>query len=190
MRKQLVCYMALPYHSAIVLLFSVLPTIGICQTDTIKPRMVTLPGVLVKPRSYKADSIARSLYYRDFLSKRPKQLVNTTTHQGFGITLSPLTYFSKAATRERQLRRRIKYREREAFVDYMFPVERVRQLTNLPADSFQIFYYRLRPTYKLARRMDRNKLKDYIEQSLWAFRNTSRHSRNTRLLKRIYSSRN
>lgn len=181
--------MVLSHLRTIIFFFAILPTTGICQSDTIKPRVVTLPGVLVKPHNYKADSIARSQYYRDFLSKRPKQLINTSTHEGFGITFSPITYFSRKATQERQLRKRIKYREKEAYVDYVFPVERVNQLTNLPPDSFQLFYYRFRPTYKLARRMDRNKLKDYIQESLWIFRKTSRHSRNTRLLKRIYSPR-
>lgn len=181
--------MVLFHQSFIGSLFMILPIIGICQTDTTKPRVVTLPSVMVKTHNYKADSIARSTYYRDFLSKRPKQLVNTTTHQGFGITLSPLTYFSKVATRERQLRRRIKYREKEAFVDYMFPVDRVRQLTNLPADSFQIFYYRFRPTYKSARKMDRSKLPDHIEACLLIFRNTNRHSQRKLLMTKWYSPR-
>lgn len=188
-RKQVVCYMVSPYLSVIIFLFSIFPLIGACQTDTIKPRVVTLPGVLVKTHNYKADSIARSNYYHDFLSKRPKQLVNTTNHQGFGITLSPLTYFSKTATRERQLRRRIKYREKEAFVDYMFPVERLRQLTNLPADSFQLFYYRFRPTYKSIRKVDRSKLPDYIEECLLIFRNTNRHSKRKLPIKKWYSPR-
>lgn len=181
--------MALCNNITFGFLFTILPGIGICQSDTIKPRVVTLPGVLVKPHNYKADSIARSLYYRDLLSKRRKQLINTSTHEGFGLTFSPLTYFSKAASQERQLRKRIKYREKEAFVDYMFPVERVSLLTNLAPDSFQIYYYLFRPTYKLARRMDRNKFEEYIKQSILAFRNTSRHSRSTRSLKRIYSPR-
>lgn len=181
--------MIFSHLSAIIVFFAILPTTGVCQTDTIKPRVVSLPGVLVKPHNYKADSIARSAYYRDFLSKRPKQLVNTTTHQGFGITLSPLTYFSKVATRERQLRRRIKYREREAFVDYMFPVDRVRQLTNLPADSFQLFYYRYRPTYKSIRKVDRRKLSDYIQECLLVFRNTNRYSQSKLPMKKWYSPR-
>ena len=165
--------MVLPAYCVTSSLFVISPVIGICQIDTIKPRVVTLPSVEIKTRSYKADSIARSVYYRDFLSKRRKQLINTGTHQGFGITLSPLTYFSKVATRERQLRRRIKYREKEAFVDYMFPLERVRQLTNLPPDSFQLFYYHFRPTYKAARKMDRSKLADYTKQRLLIFRKTN-----------------
>lgn len=173
----------------LVLFFSVLSTIAICQSDTIKPRVVTLPGVLIKQSNYKADSIARSIYYLDLLSKRPKQLINTSTHEGFGIALSPLTYFSKAATQERQLKKRIRNREKEAYVDYIFPVERVRQLTNLPPDSFQIYYYHFRPTYKLARKMDRKKLEDYIQQSLLSFSNTKQHSRNIRSLKRIYNPR-
>jgi hypothetical protein len=172
---------------ALCLCLSVISTKAICQSDTIKPRVLTLPSVLIKQPNYKADSIARSIYYRELLSKRPKQLINTTTHDGFGITLSPLTYFSKAATQERRLKKRIKAREKEAYVDYIFPVERVRQLANLPPDSFQLYYYRFRPTYKLARKMDRKKLEDYIQQGLLAFSSTKRHSRVTRLLKRIYN---
>jgi hypothetical protein len=84
--------------------------------------------------------------------------VGTGTPSGFGIVLSPITYFSLRARRERQLRKRIELRERGAFIDYVFPVQSVRYLSKLPADSFQLFYYKYRPTYKKARKMNRTEL--------------------------------
>lgn len=146
------------------------PHLLFAQSDSSKNKSITLPGVLIRSRNYQSDSIARRLYYQDILTSSAPKLVGTGTPSGFGIVLSPITYFSLQARRERQLRKRIELREREAFIDYVFPLQSVRTLSKLSPDSFQLFYYKYRPTYKKARKMNRTELPLNIQNLLKDFR--------------------
>lgn len=63
---------------------------------TLQKQIVTLKNVTVTS-SYQADSLARRNYYSHIYEKQPGITGRNTPSNGFGISLSPFSYFSHQA---------------------------------------------------------------------------------------------
>jgi hypothetical protein len=133
-----------------------------------KIQTVTLKGVTVIS-SYQADSIARREWYKDAYDQKNITGGNRPT-DGVGVSISPLSYFSKASKQKRQLKKRLEKQEEDAYIDHSFPEEWVKNLTGLAGDSLHLFMYKYRPSYSFCRKTGRMEMLVYINDKLKEFR--------------------
>jgi hypothetical protein len=134
----------------------------------LKIQTITLKGVTVMS-SYQADSMARRAYYQDAFNQKNITGGNRPA-DGVGISISPLSYFSKASKQKRQLKKRVVKQEEDAYIDHSFPEEWVKNLTGLTGDSLHLFMYKYRPSYSYCRKTDRMGMLVYINDKLKEFR--------------------
>jgi hypothetical protein len=132
-------------------------------------KIISLKTVTVTS-SYQADSIARRNYYQEIYARQPGITGRNTASNGFGISLSPFSYFSREARQKRQLKKRLIRNEREDFIDHSFPVQWVERLTGLHGDSLHLFMYRYRPSYSFCRKNNRQGMLIYISDKLKEFK--------------------
>ena len=136
------------------------PSLGIDQT--------MLERVVVKG-NYESDSLQRREQYREIYENRTG-ITGGNTPVGFGISLSPISYFSKGNRQKRTLRKRLIKQVENAYVDYVFPASWVSYITGLKSDSLKLFMYTYRPSYKFCRDSDRTALTLYVNEKLKEFR--------------------
>jgi hypothetical protein len=136
---------------------------------TLRKQIVTLKNVTVTS-SYQADSLMRRNYYSHIYEKQPGITGRNTPSTGFGISLSPLSYFSHRAKQKRQLKKRLIKQEEEDYVDRCFPVEWVARLTGLRGDSLSRFMALYRPSYSFCRKNNREKMLLYINEKFKEFK--------------------
>lgn len=141
-------------------------------TLSIKP--VLLRTVTVTASSYQTDSINRRQHYQYLYDHKEPGLTGKNTPQGFGISLSPVSYFSKEARQRRQLRKRMAAYEKEDFIDHQFSASMVSRTTGLKGDSLHLFMYRYRPSYSFCRKSSPEQMLLYISDKLKEFRNPLR----------------
>jgi hypothetical protein len=136
---------------------------------TLYKQIVTLKNVTVTS-SYQADSLARRNYYSHIYERQPGITGRNTPSNGFGISLSPFSYFSYQAKQKRQLKKRLIRQEEENYVDRRFPVEWVARVTGLRGDSLSRFMALYRPSYTFCRKNDREKMLLYINEKFKEFK--------------------
>lgn len=136
---------------------------------TLYKQIVTLKNVTVTS-SYQADSLARRNYYSHIYERQPGITGRNTPSNGFGISLSPFSYFSYQAKQKRQLKKRLIRQEEENYVDRCFPVEWVARVTGLRGDSLSRFMALYRPSYTFCRKNDREKMLLYINEKFKEFK--------------------
>ncbi len=136
---------------------------------TLYKEIITLKNVTITS-SYQKDSLARRIYYNDIYAKQPGITGLNTPQYGFGVSVSPLSYFSYRAKQKRQLKKRLLKQEEESYVDRSFPKEWVSKLTGLRGDSLSRFMMLYRPSYKFCRENNREKMLIYISDKLKEFK--------------------
>ena len=136
---------------------------------TLHKEIVTLKNVTVTS-SYQMDSLARRDYYSHIFAKQPGITGRNTPSSGFGISLSPFSYFSHEAKQKRQLKKRLLKQEEQSYVDRNFPIEWVAKLTGLRGDSLARFMTLYRPSYKFCRKNNRERMLLYINDKLKEFK--------------------
>jgi hypothetical protein len=134
------------------------------------PKPLVLQEVRVSTRSYQADSVERRNYYSHIWDKRNTGLTGGHTPGGFGISLSPLSFFSRESKQKRQLKKRLARYEEDAFIDQSFPMAWVQWITGLKDDSLRLFMYRYRPSYAFCRKTEELGMIVYINDKLKEFR--------------------
>lgn len=122
---------------------------------TLERKMITLEMVRVSS-TYSQDSLNRRNEYADIFRKQNGITGGNTPSNGFGISLSPFSYFSGAAKRKRELKKRLLKEEQDDYIDRSFPKEWVQRLTGLTGDSLNLFMYTYRPSYEFCRKTDRD----------------------------------
>lgn len=132
-------------------------------------QIVTLKNVTVTS-SYQADSLARRNYYSNIYEKQAGITGRNTPANGFGISVSPLSYFSHDARQKRQLKKRLIKQEQEDFVDRCFPADRIAKLTGLRGDSLFRFMALYRPSYSFCRKNNREQMLLYINDKFKEFK--------------------
>ena len=135
---------------------------------TLQKQIITLAPVSVTS-SYHADSLARRNFYSSIYNQAGITGRNTPAH-GFGISISPFSFFSKKSQRERQLKKRLIRQEHEAYIDRSFPTEFVAKLTGLRGDSLHRFVAIYRPTYEFCRKSSREQMILYINEKFKEFK--------------------
>ncbi len=136
---------------------------------TLYKEIITLKNVTITS-SYQKDSLARRNYYNDIYAKQPGITGLNRPPDGFGVSISPLSYFSYRAKQKRQLKKRLLKQEEESYVDRSFPKEWVSKLTGLRGDSLSRFMMLYRPSYKFCRENNREKMLIYISDKLKEFK--------------------
>jgi hypothetical protein len=140
---------------------------------TLKPRPLELKPVTVVATNYHTDSLNRSVYYSHILNKREPGITGRNTPTGFGISLSPLSHFSRESRQRRALKKRLAQEEKDSYIDHLFNVELVKRLTRLEGDSLRLFMYVKRPGYEFCRKTTPEEMVIYISDSLREFRKPS-----------------
>jgi hypothetical protein len=130
-----------------------------------------LDTVLVKESTYTEDSIRRRQEYAAFYRQRIEDITGgNRPSDGFGISISPFTYFSGKARAKRKLKKRLEYNEQQAYVDHYFSRAYVHRLTGLTGEQLQTFMLRYRPSYHFLRSRNTDDLVRYINDSLKEFK--------------------
>ena len=143
----------------------------------LEPNPVMLPTVRVGEQSnYQLDSLKRKEEYAWLYPVNRRKLVGSeTVTGGFGISISPIDYFSSKETQRRKLRRRLQQQEKEDYVDSRFPAGYVARVTGLKGDSLQVFLYRYRPGYVFCRKASNEDIFFYINDQLKKYRGPLPH---------------
>jgi len=136
---------------------------------TLYKEIITLKNVTVTS-SYQMDSLGRRNFYSDIYARQPGITGLNRPPDGFGVSVSPFSYFSHRATQKRQLKRRLLKQEEESYVDRSFPKEWVAKLTGLRGDSLTRFMTLYRPSYKFCRKTNREKMLLYVNDKLKEFK--------------------
>lgn len=136
---------------------------------TLLVQYISLKGVTVIG-GYNVDSLNRRNEYRHIYEGQKGITGGNRPASGVGISLSPLSFFSSKAKQGRKLKKRLIEDEQEAYIDFMFSKEWVKQLTRLNDDSLRLFMYRYRPSYKFCRNNDRAGMLLYINSKLKEYR--------------------
>ena len=136
---------------------------------TLYRQIVILKNVTVTS-SYQADSLARRNYYDNIYEKQPGITGRNTPAHGFGISFSPVSYFSHDARQKRQLKKRLIKQEQETYVDRCFPVDWVAGLTGLRGDSLFRFMALYRPSYSFCRKNSKEQMLFYISDKFKEFK--------------------
>ena len=120
--------------------------------------------------SYRNDSLNRRNYYSHIYAKQAGITGRNRPADGIGVTLSPISFFSKESKQKRTLRKRLEKEEKESFIDHSFPLVWVKSITGLNGDSLSLFMYRYRPSYSFCRKTDRQGMRVYINSKVKEFR--------------------
>ena len=129
------------------------------------PNFVQLQTVRVGDlNAYQVDSLQRIQDYESFYHDHTPTgvLAHSTPESGFGITFSPISYFSKKDEDKRKLRKRLARDEEAFYIDYRFSRNYVGKLTRLNGDSLTEFMGRYRPTYKFCRAANDQDIMNYV----------------------------
>jgi hypothetical protein len=141
---------------------------------TLHRQIISLQGVKVAA-SYQADSLNRRNYYSHIYAKQAGITGRNRPADGFGVTLSPVSFFSKESKQKRILRERLERQEKEIFIDHSFSLPWVKSMTGLSGDSLSLFMYSYRPSYSFCRNADRQRMLQYVNEKLKEFRKRKEH---------------
>src|SRR5687767_1217972 len=118
-----------------------------------------LDTVTVRAATYAEDSLRRREEYKHFYKQHiPNITGGNRPASGFGIVISPITYFSSKERAKRRLKKRLEYNEQQAYVNHYFSPAYVQRLTGLRGNELQTFMLRYRPTYKFLRNQNSDDL--------------------------------
>ncbi len=132
---------------------------------------LALDTVMVNVRSYAEDSLQRRLDNMDIYEKQTQNITggNTPSH-GFGLTLSPFSYFSKKSREHRKIKKQLRYNEEQAYIDYYFTASYVHRVTGFSGEQLRRFMVIHRPSYSFMRRATPEDLLRYINEAVKKFR--------------------
>jgi len=136
-----------------------------------RPHVVTLSSVHVgQLNNYQIDSVNRREDYADFYKRKFVKLKpGGDTHEGLGVSISPITYFSDKEKQARRLKKRLEEEDEDSYIDYKFPRSLVVKLTGLKGDSLWAFMLQFRPTYTYCRTASQQEMLVYINDSYRKF---------------------
>ncbi|HEY0609259.1 MAG TPA: carboxypeptidase-like regulatory domain-containing protein [Chitinophaga sp.] len=119
---------------------------------------------------YQLDSIARRDQYGFILDKENKPLAGGSTPQGFGLTFSPITRFSRREKQKREFKKNFEKAEQERYVDSRYTPVLVSQVTGLKGDSLLQFMQDNHPDYETMRMMRQEDLLYWITDKYRAWK--------------------
>jgi hypothetical protein len=116
-------------------------------------KMLRSVEVTAQYTPYQLDSISRRQQYGFIIDKEDKHLAGDDTPQGFGLTFSPFTRFSRKEKQKRQFKKNFEKAEQERYIDSRYTPLLVSQVTGLKGDSLQLFMHDNYPDYGTMRMM-------------------------------------
>ncbi|HEU4553840.1 MAG TPA: carboxypeptidase-like regulatory domain-containing protein [Chitinophaga sp.] len=124
----------------------------------VENKMLRSVEVTAQYTPYQLDSIERRNQYRFILDKENTHLAGDNTPQGFGITFSPFTRFSRREKQKRKFKEIYEKAEEQRYIDSRYTPLLVSQVTGLKGDSLQLFMHDNIPEYNDVRMMRREDL--------------------------------
>jgi hypothetical protein len=119
----------------------------------VENKMLRSVEVTAKYTPYQLDSMARREQYGFILDKANKPLAGGNTPQGFGLTFSPFTRYSRKEKQKRKFKEIYAKAEEEKYIDSRYTPLLVSQVTGLKGDSLQHFMHDNYPGYDAMRMM-------------------------------------
>ncbi|PUZ25187.1 hypothetical protein DCC81_12830 [Chitinophaga parva] len=112
-----------------------------------------LHGVEVKSQytPYQLDSMDRRAQFQPWIEAKDIPLAGNSTPEGFGVSFSPITRFSKKEKEKRKFQKIYVQNEREKYIDSRYTPLLVSQVTGLKGDSLLRFMQKVRPQYEILR---------------------------------------
>jgi hypothetical protein len=140
----------------------------------LKSLPVVLDTVKVFGADYVGDSLRRREDYAHFYRLPQRSLVDRKGPTGgFGLSFSPITYFSRKEKARRQFRKQLQHIEEQAYVDHYFSQGYVHRLTGLSGEQLYLFMRKYRPSYSFVRSASADDLLRYVNECLKDFRKSS-----------------
>lgn len=135
-------------------------------------QMVTVHGGL---NPYQLDSIERRKLFAPYLSRAKQSLAGNYTPSGFGIVLSPFTYFSRKQRNLRRFRKMFLAYEQQQRNQYYTTIRaqqvaakynptRISQITGLRGDSLQLFIHTMPVDTNFILQAPQDAVDEYIRQ--------------------------
>ncbi|HEY9362733.1 MAG TPA: hypothetical protein VIQ00_05700, partial [Chitinophagaceae bacterium] len=138
---------------------------------TLVPVTGTLSAITIYSYDrFRKDSLQRRSEYGYLLDQKNTLINRKTASKGFGITISPLSYFSATQKAQRKLKKRLKKQEKESFIDSRFSKQFVYRITSLAPSSLKLFMALYRPSYTFCRKSGEDEMILYISEKLKLFR--------------------
>ena len=109
-------------------------------------RVDSLPLVVVRPKSYRYDSLENREEYRRVFDYEPPGYI-TAGGGGVGVNLDML-FGAKRVRQMQSLQRRLIEEEEDKYVDHRFNKILVKKITGLPSPALDTFMREFRPTYQ------------------------------------------
>jgi hypothetical protein len=126
--------------------------------------------VTAKYTPYQLDSLNRREQYGFILDKENMHLAGDNTPQGFGLTFSPITRFSRKEKQKRQFKKNFEKAEQERYIDSRFTPLLASQVTGLKGDSLLHFMRDNYPDYDTMRMMRQEDLIYWITDKYRAWK--------------------
>lgn len=132
---------------------------------------------------YQMDSLARREEYDSLLNVTTSKVIggrNNTLSDGVGISISPISHFSRKEKNLRRFQRNFEEYEKEYYIDYKFSFNYVAKVTQMKGDSLRQFILQYRPGYEFCRRNSFDQMLVYINDSYREYlnKNTPEAERN------------
>ena len=134
-----------------------------------------LPTVIVRPKSYRLDSMQnRADYARIFNFQKPNPLTTVNTGAGGVVGMDPNEIINmfrfKRNRRIQAFQTRLMQQEQDKYVDYRYNRKIVKKLTGFEGDVLDKFMKRYRPDYYFVQSCNDLELYQYIWQAGKQFR--------------------
>lgn len=137
----------------------------------LKSSPLALDTVTITQRTYAEDSLLRRMEYAHLLDRPTKTMRGGNNAQyGFGVTASPITYFSRSEKQKRKFKKEYREYEEDAYIDYRFSPAYVHRITGLDGEELQLFMRNYRPGYQELRSMLQEDLVLYINDAFKKFK--------------------
>ncbi len=119
-----------------------------------------LPSLEVKSQytPYQLDSMDRRAQFQPWLDARDIPLAGNAPPEGFGISVSPITRFSRKERDKRKFQKIYVQNEMEKYVDSRYTPLLVSHVTGLKGDSLLLFMQKFRPQYATLRQQPSEEL--------------------------------
>ncbi|PUZ30328.1 CarboxypepD_reg-like domain-containing protein [Chitinophaga costaii] len=119
-----------------------------------------LPSLEVKSQytPYQLDSIDRRAQFQPWLDAKDIPLAGNATPEGFGISVSPITRFSRKEKDKRKFQKIYVQNEMEKYIDSRYTPLLVSHVTGMKGDSLLLFMQKFRPQYNVLRQQPSEEL--------------------------------
>ncbi len=147
-----------------------------------------LPGVTVKQKNYKLDSVQnREVYAKVFNFRKPTlrttSLGPASGSFGVGLDLTELINMFRFRKNRRTLsfQKRLLQQEQESYIDHRYSKSLVRKLTGITGAELDSFMVAFRPTYELSLMLNDLEFGHFIQQGYKLYKASKQKSQQVKV---------